>query len=195
MEQQVFIGSRSPLAQSSFPFFFVDTSQDYDDFERLYPGQYNFIFYRGLPVIVAPNGRILFWRSRKDERAERVFSAKDFSVGLFRRDEIYHACRYACLKETGLQFLCVYDYGRREFAVPQVLLEMVSLELQTHLIYLLRTPEGIAYKGFLYMREQKRIRLVTMNELVVRVVQPDHPLQFSGARYFHHARDTGSSGY
>lgn len=189
MEQQVFIGSRSPLAQSSFPFFFIDTAQDYDDFERPYPGRYNVIFYRRLPVVVDSNGRILFWRSQNDTQTEPVFSTKDSSIGLLRRDEIYHVRRYAYLKGTGLQFLCVYDYGRREFSVPQVLLEMVSLELQTHLIYLLYTPEGIAYKGFLYLREQKRIHLVTMNELSIRVNQPDDPVQFSGIR------NSGQSGY
>jgi len=73
MEQRVYIGSRSPLAQSSVPFFFVDTAQDYDDFESSYPGKYNLVFYRRLPVLVDTNGRILFWRCQRDLRSERVF--------------------------------------------------------------------------------------------------------------------------
>jgi len=182
MEQRVYIGSRSPLAQSSVPFFFVDTAQDYDDFESSYPGKYNLVFYRRLPVLVDTNGRILFWRCQRDLRSERVFSTIDFSIGLLRRDEIYRVGAYAFLIGTGLQFLCVFDYGARAFSVPRALLEMVSLEVQTHLIHLLYTPEGITYRGFFYMKEQKCIHQVTMNELSIRVNQPDHPWQLSETR-------------
>jgi hypothetical protein len=169
MVQTVYIGSLSRLTWKAYPHFFIDVIDNYQEFDISYPGKYNLFFFRKEPVIVDKNGELLFWRSRQKSGSTPCYQTEDFSIALLRREELFDPRKYEVVIEKGVRLLFISDFGAKEFALPQTLLEMVTIELDVYLFYSLCTPENILYKGFYYNREKQSLRLISGNDTQLQV--------------------------
>ena len=63
---------------------------------------------------------------------------------------LYLLVQYYFLKDAAIDVLFISDYGKKEFSIPEALLEMVAIELKTNLFYGLSFQEEIRYQGLLY---------------------------------------------
>lgn len=200
MDFRVFLGSvlkgyeheKSADTVAKAPDILFDISQNCQFLEKEYPGKMNIILFRGEPVLIDQNGRILFWRSKKTDNLAMVSAKdrdkhfrstscpghclattklqpiswvnnppKDVVIAILRRDELYNVRQYYFLKDAAIDVLFISDYGKKEFSIPEALLEMVAIELKTNLFYGLSFQEEIRYQGLLYQGQDKTVEWIS----------------------------------